>query len=92
MSPHNEPPAAEVFAIIEEPTAQMGRVMTFFLKILAPFGGQLIPGRTHPVVVEKASGKKVKGSAAGGTAMIESMRADLWTMTAGEFRNRYLDI
>lgn len=34
----------------------------------------------------------VPGSAAGSTAMIESMQAGLWTMTAGEFRNRYLDI
>lgn len=92
MSDRSELPAAEVFAIIEEPTSQMGPIRTILHRILAPFGGQLIPGGTHPVVVEKATGTKVKGSTAAGTVLIEDMQADLWTMSAGEFRNRYLDV
>ncbi len=91
MSSHDELPAAEVFAIIEEPTAQMGPIRTILHKFMAPFSGQLIPAGTHPVVVEKATGKVVKGTVAALTGMIEDMKADLGTMSAGEFRNRYLD-
>ena len=71
-------PAADVFAIIEEPTAQTGPIRTLLLRVMAPFGGQMIPGGTHPVVVEKATGKRVKGSAAAASTMlIEDMRTDV---------------
>jgi hypothetical protein len=91
MTTPGDVPAAEVFAIIEEPTAQAGRILTFLLKVMAPFGGQLIPGRTHPVVVEKATGKRVKGSTAASTSLIEEMQVGLHTMSASEFSARYLD-
>ncbi|MDH3306389.1 MAG: hypothetical protein OEO77_02530 [Acidimicrobiia bacterium] len=76
---------------IEEPTVQTGRVRTFLLKVMAPFGGQMIPGGTPPVVVEKATGSRVKGSHAASTSLIGEMQADLHTMSAAEFRARYLD-
>jgi len=83
--------AAEVCAIIEEPTAQTGRILTFLLKVMAPFSGQLIPGRTHPVVVEKATGKRMKGSTAAPATLIEEMQAGIHEMSASEFSARYLD-
>ena len=92
MSTPSDIPAAEVFAIIEEPTAQTGRIRTFFLKVMAPFGGQMIPRGTHPAVVETATGKRVKGSATAATILIEDMQSDLETMSAGDFRARYLDV
>lgn len=91
MATPGDVPAAEVFAIIEEPTAQTGPVRTFLLKVMAPFGGQMIPHGTHTVVVEKATGKRVMGSTAAGTVLIEDMQTDLQTMSATEFRSRYLD-
>ena len=92
MTTPSDAPAAEVFAIIEEPTAQTGPIRNFFLKVMAPFSGQMIPSGTHPTVVEKATGKRVKGSAAASTVLIEDMQRDLETMSAAEFRARYLDI
>jgi len=43
------------------------------------------------VVVEKATGKKVREAAAL-TVMIEDMRTDLGRMSAREFHNRHLDV
>ncbi len=91
MTTPGDRPAGEVFAIIEEPTAQPGRILTLLLKVIAPFAGQMIPGGTHPVVVEKATGKRVKGTTAASTSLIEEMQADLHTMSAREFWVRYLD-
>lgn len=47
MTTPSDMAAAEVFAIIEEPTAQVGRIRTFLLKVMAPFSGQVIPRGTH---------------------------------------------
>ena len=91
MTTPGNPPASEVFAIIEEPTVQTGRVRTFLLEVMAPFSGQMIPGGTHPVIVEKATGKRVKGTTAASTSLITEMQADLHTMSAPEFQARYLD-
>lgn len=91
MPAQGEVLAADVFAIIEEPTVQTGPVRKLFLMLLAPFSGQMLPEATHPVVVEKATGKRVKGSATALSAMIEVMKTDLGTMSASEFSRRYLD-
>ncbi len=91
MATQDERPAADVYAIIEEPTTPTGPIRTILLKALAPFGGQMIPGGTHPVVVEKETGKRVQGATAALSVMIDDMQADLGTMSAGEFRKRYLD-
>ena len=91
MTTPEDLPAAEVYAIIEEPTTQTGRIRNLLLKVAAPFSGQMIPAGTHPVVVYKASGKKVRGPTGAPTTLIEEMQADLHTMAANEFRARYLD-
>lgn len=91
MTSPDDVPAAEIFAIIEEPTTQTGPIRTFLLKVMAPFSGQLIPRGTHPVVVEKATGKRVKGSTKALTILIEDMHADLERMSVADFRARYLD-
>jgi len=80
-----------VFAIIEEPTSQMGPIRTILHRIMAPFAGQVIPGGTHPVVVERATGKRVSDAGAL-TAWVGEMKADLGRMSAREFHNRYLDM
>ena len=85
-------PAAEVFAIIEEPTSQMGPIRTILHKVMAPFGGQLAPGGTHPVVVERATGQKVRGSVPSAPGVFTHMQVDLENMSAREFHNRYLDL
>ncbi len=87
----DERSASEVYAIIEEPTAQMSRFKALLHKFFAPFAGQMLPGSTHPAVVEKATGKRVHGGDVALTSMIGDMQDDLWKMTAGEFRRRYLD-
>ena len=91
MTSSGDVPAAEVFAIIEEPTVQTGRIRTFLLRLMAQASGQMIPGSTHPVVVYKATGKRVEGSTAASTFLVEAMQADLHTMSATDFRNRYLE-
>lgn len=92
MPNQDELPAAEVFAIIEEPTSQMGPIRTILHRVLAPFGGQLAHGGTHPVVVERTTGKKVRGSVPIAPGVFESMQADLEDLSAREFHNRYLDL
>jgi hypothetical protein len=91
MSKNDGVPAADVFAIIEEPTAQMGPFMTLVHRIAAPFGGQLAySADTHPVVVIKATGERVQGPVPAHSALAGDMHADLATMTARDFQNRYL--
>lgn len=87
----DELPASDVYAIIEEPTAQMGRFRSLLHKFLAPFAGQMIPQPTHPVVVDKATSKPVPRATVALTSMVGDMQDDLWKMTADEFRRRYLD-
>ncbi len=91
MSKQDDRPAAEVFSIIEEPTAQAGPIKTILLKAMTALGGHPIPAGTHPVVVVKETGQTVKAAVAA-TAFAENMQEDLWKLTAGEFRNRYLDL
>lgn len=92
MSTSRDLPASEVYMIGWEPTARLGRLSMLLHKVMAPFSGQLIPGDGHPVVYERATGNVAKGSHAALTGMIKDMEADLETMTAGEFRARYLDV
>lgn len=67
----------------------MGPIRTLLHKVIAPFGGQLIPGGTHPVVVVRATGQKVKEA---GTVLLDDMQEDLGKMSAREFHNRYIDL
>lgn len=89
----NDRPAIETYAIIEEPTSPLGRFRRMILSFMSLIAWQYsMPDGTHPVVVEKATGKKVKGSPAAQTVLVKQMRADIETMSAGEFRRRYLDV
>ncbi len=91
MSKQDDRPAADVFAVIEEPTAPAGPIKTILRKVVAVFGGHIVPLGTHPVVVFKETGQRVNAAVAP-TAFVENMQDDLWKLTAGEFRNRYLDL
>lgn len=93
MSTHDQRPAAEVFALIEEPTAQAGPVKTVLLKVMTALGGHMVPAGTHPVVVVKATGERINAPVTGtGYGFVENLQDDLWKLTAAEFRNRYLDL
>jgi len=93
MPKPDDRPASEVYAVIEEPTSQMGPIRTILHKVMAPFGGQLAPGGTHPVVVERATGKKVRGSVpSAAPGLFTNMQVDLENMSDREFHNRYLDL
>lgn len=89
MSATEELSAAEVFAIIEEPTAQGKRAKV--LKFVSALLGHPIPDRTHPVLVEKATGKTVQGYGAE-ASWLSGIRTDLESLSAEEFRARYINL
>ena len=88
MSTENDRPASDVFTIIEEPVAQGARaaVLRFASRLL----GFPVKKGTHPVLVEKQTGKRVQDHSAA-DFMWSHMHADLEGMSAQQFRARYID-